>query len=250
MKSTSDERVRIEMCSQHANYSSGVMRYAINYCGRIFKSFMIPGGVLELGPAEGVMTDFLFHHFPNDYTIVDGADFFVSSLQKRYPSMKCYRSLFEEFQPERTYENIILGHVLEHVEKPVQILKLCNRWLTEQGRILAAVPNSESVHRQVAVQMGLLESTKQLNATDLKNGHRRVYDKSTLEHDFLQAGLDIIKSGGYWMKPLSNAQIDKSWTKDMVESFLMIGEKYPEIAAEIYVIAEKTSHKNIIENKG
>lgn len=235
-----DEQFRVEMCSQRAGYSAGVMHYATSYCGNIFRKFMIPGGVLELGPAEGVMTDLLYPLFSEDYTIVDGAEFFVHSLQERYPNMKCYANLFEDFRPNRCYDNIILGHVLEHVEDPVKILQLCSQWLTKKGRILVAVPNSESIHRQAAVHMGLLQTTKQLNDTDIKNGHRRVYDKQVLERDFLQAGLQIVESGGYWLKPLSNSQIDKDWTKEMIEAYLLLGEKYPEIAAEIYVIAEKS----------
>lgn len=74
------------------------------------------------------MTDLLYPCFSDDYTIVDGTAFFVSSLQERYPRMKCYTSLFEDFQPNRLYGNIILGHVLEHVEDPVKILKLCSQW--------------------------------------------------------------------------------------------------------------------------
>ncbi len=234
-----EEYLRVEECSHRANYSGGVMQYATAYCGQIFKSFMVsPGSVLELGPAEGVMTDLLYPAFPDDYTIVDGTESFVASIQERYPDIKCYRSLFEDFYPERSYDNIILGHVLEHVEDPERILQLCTEWVRKPGRIMAAVPNSESIHRQAAVHMGLLNSTKQLNKTDLKNGHRRVYDKTTLEYVFHKAGLKIVKSGGYWLKPLSNSQIDENWSKEMINSFMLLGEMYPEIAAEIYIVAD------------
>lgn len=133
----------------------------------------------------------------------------------------------------------MLGHVLEHVIDPVDILKRCGTWLNDGGRILAAVPNSESLHRQAAVLMGMLSSTKQLNATDEKNGHRRVYDLKALKNDFHDAGLKIIKTGGYWLKPLSNGQIEATWNYDMVNAFLKLGEKYPEIAGEIYIVAGK-----------
>ena len=69
------------------------------------------------------------------------------------------------------------------------------------------------------------------------NGHRRVYDLNTLQEDFLNAGLKVICAGGYWLKPLSNSQIEKDWSKEMIEAFLKLGEKYPDIAGEIYVVA-------------
>lgn len=104
-----NEKTRVEICSQRANYSGGVMRYTTAYCGNLFKSFMIHGGVIELGPAEGVMTDLLYPCFSDDYTIVDGTAFFVSSLQERYPHMKCYTSLFEDFQPNRLHKSNNIG---------------------------------------------------------------------------------------------------------------------------------------------
>ena len=86
--------------------------------------------------------------------------------------------------------------------------------------------------------MGLLRFEHELNDTDRKNGHRRVYDIEKLRKDFQSASLHIIKLGGYWLKPLSNAQIEKDWSDEMIQAFLTMGEKYPEIAAEIYVVAE------------
>ena len=99
------------------------------------------------------------------------------------------------------------------------------------------MPNANSLHRQAAVLMGLLGSTKQLNETDKLIGHRRVYDLNTLQEDFLKADLKIICSGGYWLKPVSNAQIESSWNDEMIDAFLKLGEKYPDIAGEIYIVA-------------
>lgn len=232
-----EEKKRVESCAKKADYSGGVMQYTTTYCGMIFKKHMKEGTVLELGPAEGVMTNLLYPSF-HDYTIVDGADFFVRDLQKRFPNIKAYTSLFEDFKPDRYYDNIILGHVLEHVENPCDILKYCSSWLTKGGKILAAVPNANSIHRQAAVCMGLLTAADQLNSTDKKNGHRRVYNIEQLKSDFENAGLNIIKLGGYWLKPLSNSQIEDTWSRQMIDAFLQLGEKYPDIAAEIYIVAE------------
>ena len=43
--------------------------------------------------------------------------------------------------------------------------------------------------------------------------------------------------GGYWMKPLSNRQLEAHWTPAMIEAFMQLGERYPDIAGEIYVLA-------------
>jgi hypothetical protein len=74
---------------------------------------------------------------------------------------------------------------------------------------------------------------------DRHHGHRRVFDPTSFRAAFSGAGLNIEHFGGYWLKPLSNAQIEKSWTPEMLSAFMTLGEKYPEIAAEIYVVATK-----------
>jgi len=43
--------------------------------------------------------------------------------------------------------------------------------------------------------------------------------------------------GGYWMEPVSLRQIEESWTPAMLEAFMTLGEWYPDIAGEIYVVA-------------
>ncbi len=125
----SKERKRVTEIARSAGYSEGVMYHTTRYCGEIFMRYMNSGSVLELGPAEGLMTDVLFPKFSDDYTVVDGADFFVESAKERHPGIKGEASLFEDYRPGRKFDNIILGHVLEHVEDPVGILKLCSTWM-------------------------------------------------------------------------------------------------------------------------
>lgn len=86
--------------------------------------------------------------------------------------------------------------------------------------------------------MGLQSTVKDLSEMDKTHGHRRVYSRQELAEDFERAGFHIIKMGGYWLKPLSNAQLEASWTKEMMDAFMILGEQYPDIAAEIYVVAE------------
>ena len=85
--------------------------------------------------------------------------------------------------------------------------------------------------------MGILETEHSLNPTDLHHGHRRVYDPETFRAEFRAAGLTVDVTGGYWLKPLSNSQMESAWTAEMIDAFMRLGERYPDIAAEIYAIA-------------
>jgi 2-polyprenyl-3-methyl-5-hydroxy-6-metoxy-1,4-benzoquinol methylase len=119
----------------------------------------------------------------------------------------------------------------------VLILKRAARWLSPDGRIFAAVPNSRSLHRQAAVIMDLLPFEEALNEADRHHGHRRVYNPETFRRDFSLANLTIEIFGGYWLKPVSNSQIERDWSREMLEGFMRLGERYPDIAGEIYIVA-------------
>ena len=86
--------------------------------------------------------------------------------------------------------------------------------------------------------MKMLGSVYGLHEGDLKIGHRRVYDMDTLAKDFDNAGFKIVKKGGYWLKPISNSQIESSWSEKLINAYMELGEDFPDIACNIYVVAE------------
>ncbi len=233
---TTDELKVLEAIAQNSLYAAGANTAMIKYSFKIFSRYIQGDSILEMGPAEGVMTE-LLNTLDKKLTIIEGAKIFCESLQKRFPDAEVVNSLFEEYQPTQKFENIVLGHVLEHVNDPTDILRRASAWLTPTGRILAAVPNSRSLHRQAAVIMGLLPFEESLNEMDIHHGHRQVFNPETYRRAFLEAGLKIEVFGGYWLKPVSNRQIEQNWTDEMLQAFMQLGERYPDIAGEIYVIA-------------
>jgi 2-polyprenyl-3-methyl-5-hydroxy-6-metoxy-1,4-benzoquinol methylase len=227
---------QLEKIARDSWYAKGANVNTVEYSFQIFNRFLKGPNVLELGPAEGLMTNHLAR-LDVALTAVDGSTSFCEQLKARLPKVEVVNSLFETFQPTKSFNTIILGHVLEHVESATDILKLVRSWLVSGGRVLASVPNSRSLHRQAAVIMGLLPFEESLNAADIHHGHRRVFNPETFRHSFSEAGFCIEIFGGYWLKPVSNRQIEESWSKEMLSAFMTLGERYPDIAGEIYVIA-------------
>lgn len=235
-----EENRRLEDIAQHSRYGAGVNRDTVSYSFEVFRRFIRRGCILELGPAEGIMTDLLVD-LGQPLHLVEGSSQFCEDIRRRHPSVTIAHSLFEDYVPQQRFESIILGHVLEHVEDPVAILAKAREWLTDDGRLFAAVPNSRSLHRQAAVIMGLLPFEESLNEADHYHGHRRVYNPETFRRDFKLAGLHIEVFGGYWLKPVSNGQIERDWSPEMLQAFMALGERYPDIAGEIYVVARNPS---------
>ena len=236
MTELSDEYDRLERVAEDSWYTAGPMPTSLRYLTRVLSRHWTGTSCLELGPAEGITTAALADAF-DDLTLVDGSALFCAELAERYPRAVVVNALFEQYRPDRHFDTIVLGHVLEHVVDPVGILRRVRGWVAPGGVVLAAVPNAHSLHRQAAVLMGLLPHEAALNATDLHHGHRRVYDLAGLTADVADAGFTIAHSGGYWIKPLSNDQIAEQWTQQMLDAYMQLGESYPDIAAEIVVVA-------------
>jgi 2-polyprenyl-3-methyl-5-hydroxy-6-metoxy-1,4-benzoquinol methylase len=232
---SSAERARLTAIAADSRYAQGANAESVRYTARVFSRFWRGKRCLELGPAEGLMTDILAQHF-SELTAVEAAPQFCASIQKRHPAAKIVNSLFENFDPPSTYDTIVMGHVLEHVEDPPALLRRVKEWLTPDGVICAAVPNARSLHRQAAVLMGMLGSEHDLNEADIHHGHRRVYSPETFRREFTAAGLRLLHFGGFWLKPVSNAQIAAGWNDSMLQAFMQLGERYPDVAAEIYVV--------------
>lgn len=217
-----------------------MQEYLVNLIKKKINNLKLKRGYnfLEIGPALGIMTEKLINEIEN-YAICEGSTFFADQLKEKFPKIAIYNCLIEEMAEENKYDLILLGHVLEHVDNPIEVLKKIKKLLTKNGKLITVVPNSNSIHRQAAVLMGILKEQKELNQTDLFHGHRRVYDLEMLKQDFIKSNYEILETGGYWLKPLSNKQLSEQWTKEMLEAYFKLGEKYPEISAEIYIIASK-----------
>ena len=192
---------------------------------------------LELGPAEGEMTRLLVDDFAR-LTVVEGA----ADLLLRIPNHRSLRkvhALFEDFEPDTPFNTIVMDHILEHVGNPIDLLHRAREWMASAGIIVIGVPNGQSFHRLVGVKMGLLKEPTELNQRDLTLGHRRVYTRESLLADVDAAGLQTTAVGGVFFKPLSNQQIEETWTEQMIEGFYELGKDFPEHANDLFAVCQR-----------
>lgn len=189
---------------------------------------------LELGPASGYMTKALVNDFKQLH-LVEGSQYLIDQIPD-YANVTKHCSMFEDFDTDLRFDTIIMSHVLEHIEQPVPVLQKIMTWLVSDGIFIVSVPNARSIHRMVAVKMGLLKTEYTLNERDHSLGHYRVYDTATLVADIQHAGFKVLHTGGSFLKPLSNGQIEQYWTPEMVEGFFEVGKNFPENCAEIFVV--------------
>ncbi|MED3549814.1 class I SAM-dependent methyltransferase [Cytobacillus praedii] len=239
-----EKDLEVTASNYHTNILSGwenlysIMRMELF---KRFSMFFTGEKVLELGCGDGEMTSHIVEYF-KDVTVVDGSKTMLEECQVRlnqYQNINYELSTFEDYNPEKNFDTIIMSHILEHLDEPVDFLRQVKEWLNPNGRIIIAVPNAGSLHRRVAVKMGLLKSCDALNEQDLLLGHRRVYYPETLQEDCKLAGYKTAFLGGLMLKPLTNRQIEKDWSPEMIKGFIDLGDDLPELSAEIYIILER-----------
>jgi len=211
-------------------------RQLIGFRYKTIKPKLVGPRGLELGPADGEMTRFLVNDFKH-LTIVEGSNDLLAQIPER-PNLIKVHALFEQFKPEHQFDSIILEHVLEHVDNPVGLLSCVKNWLAPEGRLFLGAPNGNSIHRLVAVKMGMLGNPCQLNSRDHALGHRRVYTPKTFRADIEKSGLKILEMGGVFFKPLSSAQIQEHWSEEIIQGFYELCKDFPEHAADIYSVCQ------------
>jgi 2-polyprenyl-3-methyl-5-hydroxy-6-metoxy-1,4-benzoquinol methylase len=212
---------------------------------RSFLPFFLNGSLLELGCFEGDFTRRLCDYF-KDITCVEASEDAIHQAQSKFgQNVKFVHSTFEKASLPQRYDNIILTHVLEHLDDPVAILERINKeWLTQNGRLFLVCPNANAPSRQIAVKMGLISHNSAVTAGEDKHGHRCTYSFDTLERDARAAGLKIIHRSGIFFKALANYQWDQLLKTDIVspeylEGCFQLGQIYPDLCSSIFLLCAR-----------
>jgi 2-polyprenyl-3-methyl-5-hydroxy-6-metoxy-1,4-benzoquinol methylase len=212
---------------------------------RSFTPFFRPGNCLELGSFKGDFTARLLPFFDN-LTCVEASDQAIESARTRFgDKVEFVKSRFETVNLPATYDNIVVTHVLEHLDDPVAILVRINReWLSPHGRLFLVCPNANAPSRQIAVAMGLITHNAAVTPEEAAHGHRFTYSLDTLERDAVAAGLRVISRSGIFFKALANFQWDKLLKTDIIskeylEGCYKLGQRYPDLCSSIFLMCEK-----------
>lgn len=229
------EALRLErVAGWYLNEQLDFDRRVIAYRFLTMERHLCGGEGLELGPADGVMTRLLLPKFSR-LTIVEGAQTVLDAIPDA-PNLVKVHALFEAYEPTQRFDAVIIDHVLEHVDDPVQILSRVRNWLAVHGRLLVGVPNGHSINRLLGVKMGLLKHPCELSPRDHRVGHRRVYTKPTLIADIESSGLRVLWTGGVFFKPFSAAQMQEICTDEMMAGLYELGQDFQDFAAELYAV--------------
>jgi 2-polyprenyl-3-methyl-5-hydroxy-6-metoxy-1,4-benzoquinol methylase len=210
-----------------------------------FIPFFRNGNILELGSFKGDFTRRLLPYF-SDITCVEASDEAIQVAKAELVNkVKFENTLFENANLPAQYDNIVLTHVLEHIDDPVAVLRRVNdEWLSASGRFFLVCPNANAPSRQIAVKMGLISHNSAVTSAEKEHGHQITYTLDTLERDARLAGLNVIHRSGIFFKALANYQWDRLLNTDIIskeylDGCYQLGQVYPDLCSSIFLVCEK-----------
>lgn len=224
------------------NFDFDVMH---GYMIKSFKPFFRDGNCLELGSFKGDFTKRLIPFF-DDITCVEASSEAINISKDKYGDKITYfHNVFENVNLPKKYDNIILTHVLEHIDDPVGLMsRIKNEWLAENGRLFIVCPNANAPSRQIAVKMGLISHNSAITPSEKDHGHRITYSLDTLERDAKEGGLNVEYRTGIFFKSLANFQWDKLLETDIIskeylDGCYQLGHHYPDLCSSIMLVCKK-----------
>jgi SAM-dependent methyltransferase len=215
------------------------------YMLRSFEPFFRTGNLLELGCFNGDFTRRLSERFEDITCVEASGDALEVARNKMGPRARFVHATFETATLPIKYDNIVLTHVLEHLDDPVQVLRrINNEWLADGGRFFLVCPNANAPSRQIAVKMGLISHNAAVTPAEMEHGHRCTYSLDTLERDAVAAGLKVVHRSGIFFKALANFQWDRLLKTDIVsqdylEGCFKLGQQYPDLCSSIFLMCER-----------
>lgn len=194
--------------------------------------------VLELGYGVGLMTRALRSRgVPIE--VLEGSPLLAAAARTEHPDLVVHEGLFESFVPAEPVDAVLALHVVEHVDDPAALLSHLASWLRPGGRLVVVVPNAESLHRRLAVRMGLQPALDSLSPRDHLVGHQRVYTLDGLRDDVAAAGLAPVAELGWFLKTLPNSMM-LDWPRELLIALNQISDELePRQLANIGLVATK-----------
>jgi 2-polyprenyl-3-methyl-5-hydroxy-6-metoxy-1,4-benzoquinol methylase len=212
---------------------------------RAFTPFFKRSSMLELGCHYGNFTKRLMAHAENVTCVEASSEAVVKATALLGSEVEIIHSTFEDVSLNGKFDNVVLTHVLEHLDDPIRVLKRINdEWLSDEGHLLLVCPNANAPSRQIAVKMGLITHNSAVTPAEEEHGHHITYSLDTLERDAVSAGLEVIHRSGIFFKALANFQWDRLLQTDIIskeylEGCYQLGHVYPDLCSSIFLVCKK-----------
>lgn len=193
--------------------------------------------VLELGCATGRMSA-RFAAADVEVTGVDrSAAYLARAAARRLPRARWVNADVDAHLrgDRRRYDHVVATNLLHELDDPAAFVAAAAERLRPGGVLHLTLQNPSSIHRLVALDLGLIDDLRAISDRGRAYGTRRLLTRDELVALGTAAGLRWRVATGLCLKPLPNALM-ADLPPEVLDGFALAAHRLPEVAAMNYVV--------------
>ena len=194
--------------------------------------------ILEIGCADGYMTKRLSEICKSVDVVEPAKTHFEQVSLLNLENVSMYNTTIENFNINKKYDIVLMAGLLHQVPEPEIVLSNLKQIINSNTTLIATIPNSNSLHRQLGVHMGLMKNTIDYSDRN-KFFHQKTYDLNLFVNLFTSNNFKIIESFGYLMK-LFNSEFSKNikLNREQMIGLIKLGKQHQDLSSQLYIKAK------------
>jgi SAM-dependent methyltransferase len=214
-------------------------RYTMATVARIAERVASGARVLELGCATGLMTAALVGAEAH-VTAVDRSEEYLDRARARVgtrATLICAgleETGWEEAVGGR-FDHVLVCNLLHELDDPAGLLRRARDVLADGGLVHVSLQNPLSIHRLVALEMGLIDGLHEISERGRRFDTLGLWRMPELVELARGAGLVPVAREGVMLKPLPNAMMAEL-PADVLDGFERAARHLPEHCAMNYLV--------------
>ena len=118
---------------------------------------------------------------------------------------------------------IICSGLLHEVSEPRSLLSAIRRICKEETVVHIEVPNANSMHRLLGVEMSLIEDIYSKSENNIRLQQNTNFDMDQLKKIVEESGMKIIEEGSLFIKPFSHKQMGEMCKCGIIDEYVLDG---------------------------
>lgn len=214
-------------------------RYTRATAARVVAHVTAGDRALELGCATGLMTAALAAAGAR-VTAVDRSEAYLQRARERDLAGVRFVAarLDEPGWEERVgdgFRHVLACNLVHELPDPVDLLARARALMADDGLLHLSVQNPRSIHRLVAMEMGLIDDPREVSARGHRFATLRMWDADQLMELAWEAGLRTVARHGVMLKPLPNEMM-AALPGDVLDGFERAARHLPDHCAMTYLV--------------
>lgn len=193
--------------------------------------------VLELGCATGRMTEALVAAGASVVAVDHSPAYLERAADRCLPAVEWIEADVESHvqTEDRRFDHVVATNLVHELADPLAFVGAAAACLRPSGHLHLTLQNPRSLHRLVAVEMGLIDELDEISDRGHAFGTRRMLGRAELEQLGTANRLRVVASTGLCLKPLPNAEMARL-APAVLAGFAAAARHVPDVAAINYVV--------------